>query len=50
LLYPLILNIVQVDIRQEWRYHAIDAKDNFEFERQVALCRIRSVLDLRRKK
>ena len=30
--------------------HAIDAKDNFEFEREVVLCRSDSVLDLRRKK
>ena len=29
--------------------HAIDTKDNFEFERKVALCRSSSVLDLRRK-
>ncbi len=30
--------------------HAIDAKDNFEFERRVALCRTLSILDLRRKR
>jgi hypothetical protein len=30
--------------------HAMDAKDNFEFERQIPLCRSDSVLDLRHKK
>ncbi|TCG05552.1 hypothetical protein BZM27_32910 [Paraburkholderia steynii] len=32
------------------RNHAMDAKDNFEFERQIPLCRSDSVLDLRHKK
>ena len=30
--------------------HAMDAKDNFEFERLIPLCRSDSVLDLRHKK
>ena len=39
-----------LQVAQQGVDHAIDAKDNFEFEREVVLCRSDSVLDLRRKK
>jgi hypothetical protein len=41
---------VQIDVGQQRTDHAMDAKDNFEFERRVALCRTQSVLDFRRKR
>ena len=54
-LFPPVLNpqiegVVQVDVCKQRADHAIDAKGNFEFERRVALCRVLSVLDLRRKR
>jgi len=39
-----------LQVAQQRVDHAIDAKDNFDFERVVALCRSEAVLDLRRKK
>jgi hypothetical protein len=41
---------MQVDVGQQAAEHAMDTKDNFEFERVVALRRSESVLDLRLKK
>jgi len=32
------------------RRHAIDTKDNFEFERQIAFCRTHSLVDMRHKR
>ena len=31
------------------KHHAIDTKDNFEFERQIEFSRSNSLLDMRRK-
>jgi len=50
LLEPEVKHIVQVDICQDRADHAMDAKDNFEFERLIPLRRSDSVLDLRHKK
>ena len=50
LLDPEIVDIVQVDICQKGRYHPLNAKGNFTFERSVPLDRSRSLLDLRLKR
>jgi hypothetical protein len=49
-LHPCVKRIVHEQIHQHRADHAMDAKDNFEFERQISLCRSDSVLDLRHKK
>jgi hypothetical protein len=41
---------VGAQVSAAWTRHAVDTKDNFEFERQVALRRSDSMLDLRLKK
>jgi hypothetical protein len=41
---------MQEQVRQERRYHALYAKDNFRFERAIAGWRDRAVVDLRRKR
>jgi hypothetical protein len=40
---------VKVNIGKQGTYHAIDTKDNFEFERQIEFSRSNSLLDMRRK-
>jgi hypothetical protein len=47
---PEVKDVVQKNVGQQRRRHAMDTKGNFEFERRVALQRTRLVLDLRRKK
>jgi hypothetical protein len=49
-LHPDVNPIVHQQIHQDRTDHAMDAKDNFEFERQISLCRFDSVLDLRHEK
>jgi hypothetical protein len=49
-LHPDVKRIVHEQIHQDRTDHAMDAKDNFEFERLIPLCRSDSVLDLRHKK
>jgi len=49
-LHPHIKGVVQEQNGQQRANHAMDAKDNFEFERLIPLCRSDSVLDLRHKK
>jgi hypothetical protein len=49
-LLPHPVEDMQVDVGEQRRDHAPYAKDNFQFERQVALRRSAPVLDLRRKK
>jgi hypothetical protein len=44
------IQIVKQNVGQQWREHATYTKDNFEFERQIALCRSDSMLDMRRKR
>jgi hypothetical protein len=46
---PQVETVVQVDISEQWRDHAIDTKDNFEFERQIEFSRSNLLLDMRRK-
>ena len=41
---------MQVNVRQQWREHATYTKDNFEFERRIALNRTLRIVDMRRKK
>ena len=40
----------RLQVAQQRVDHVIDAKDNFEFERRVGLCRTLSLLDFRRKR
>ena len=49
LLHPFIEDQVQKYISQQRTDHAIDTKDNFEFERQIEFSRSNSLLDMRRK-
>ena len=46
---PEVKHVVEIDVRQLRRYHAPNAKGNFQFERVVVGWRSRAVLDLRRK-
>ena len=46
---PEIVDVVQVDIREQRRNHALNAKDNFRFERTIIGWRGWGVLDLRHK-
>jgi hypothetical protein len=46
---PQVIDVVQVDIREERRNCALNAKDNFRFERTIVAWRSGDVLDLRRK-
>jgi hypothetical protein len=41
---------MKVDIREEWRDDALNAKGNFRFDRELRSWRSGYVLDLRRKK
>ena len=50
LVRPEIEDVVQVDIGQERRGHALNAKDNFRFERTIIGWRGWGVLDLRHKR
>ena len=47
---PEIEDIMEKDVSQQGRNHTTDTKGNFVFERQFALSRLDSVLDMRRKK
>ena len=47
---PQVIDVVQVDIREERRNYALNAKDNFRFERTIVGWRSGDVLDLRRKR
>jgi hypothetical protein len=47
---PQIIDIVEVDVRQEGTAHSPNAKGNFCFDRVIALDRSRCVLDLRLKR
>jgi hypothetical protein len=47
---PDIEAVVQVDIGEERRNIALNAKDNFRFERTIVEWRSGDVLDLRRKR
>jgi hypothetical protein len=49
LLRPQIEDIVQVDVGQQRRDDALNAKGNFRFEREIRHWRSGNVLDLRRK-
>jgi hypothetical protein len=46
----VLVQRMQVDVRQQRTDHAMYTKDNFEFERQIPLYRADSLLDMRRKK
>jgi hypothetical protein len=48
--FQLLVEIVQEDVRQQRREDALNAKDNFQFERMIDGWRQRHLLlDLRRK-
>jgi len=47
---PQVKRIVQVDVGQQRTNHATYTKDNFEFERRIALNRTLRIIDMRRKK
>jgi len=47
---PDVKSIVQEQICQKWRNYALNAKDNFRFERTIVGWRSGDVLDLRRKR
>ena len=49
-LFKLLIQWIKHHVGQERRNYAIDTKDNFEFERQIALCRSASLVDMRRKR
>jgi len=48
--HPHIERIVKKEIRQEGADYALNAKDNFRFERTIVGWRSGDVLDLRRKR
>jgi hypothetical protein len=51
LLDPEIINVMKVHIRKQWGYDALNAKDNFQFERTIRdWKRGKGVLDMRRKR
>jgi hypothetical protein len=47
--HPQIKRVMQKQICQERRNHALNAKGNFRFEREIRHWRSGNVLDLRRK-
>jgi hypothetical protein len=47
---PLIIDMMEVDVRQERADGSLNAKDNFQFERTIVGFRGRNVVDLRRKR
>jgi len=47
---PLIIDMMEVDVRQERADGSLNAKDNFQFERTIIGFRGRNVVDLRRKR
>ena len=47
--HPHIEDVMKKKIRQDGTYDALNAKDNFCFDRLIKDWRSRSVLDLRRK-
>jgi hypothetical protein len=47
--HPQVERIVQKEIGQEGANHALNAKGNFRFEREIRHWRSGNVLDLRRK-
>jgi hypothetical protein len=44
---PEIVDVMQEDVREQRRNYALNAKDNFRFERTIIGWRGRVVLDLR---
>ena len=52
--YPVPLMILArlavIESEQGKGIHAIDTKENFEFERQISFCRLNSLVDMRRKR
>ena len=49
LVKPSVEHLVQVDVAEQGRKHALNAKGNFRFERQIVAWRERPMIDLRRK-
>jgi hypothetical protein len=47
---PQVGDVVQVNVRQQRRYDALNAKGNFRFEREIRQWRGGPVVDLRRKR
>ena len=46
---PQIQHVVQIGVPQQRREYSLDAKANFDFERQITRWRRKAVVDLRRK-
>jgi hypothetical protein len=47
---PLIIDMMEVNVRQERANGSLNAKDNFRFERAIVGWRGQCVVDLRRKR